>query len=189
MYSTKYLFLSNQIIIKYICQKINLEIEIWSLFCMDLKERQMKSLISALPQYLWPPNWESSNLRWGDPILTVTWPCDYVVTWQIQKTYICTFAIRTTTKLGRVVTCSGGPNLQSLVTFWSHGYVTNSKKLYLHFCNTYGHQTWQGGNLASGRTNTRGQVTFWSSSYVRIAKPYIYTSAIPMATKLGRVVT
>ena len=37
-------------------QNINLEIEIWSLFCMDLKEKQMKSLISALPQYLWSSN-------------------------------------------------------------------------------------------------------------------------------------
>ena len=35
---------------------MNLEIEIWSLFCMDLKEKQMKNLISALPQYLWLPN-------------------------------------------------------------------------------------------------------------------------------------
>ena len=35
---------------------MNLEIETWSLFCMNLKEKQMKSLIPVLPQYLWPPN-------------------------------------------------------------------------------------------------------------------------------------
>ena len=37
-------------------RNINLQIEIWSLFCMDLKEKEMKTLISALPQYLWSPN-------------------------------------------------------------------------------------------------------------------------------------
>ena len=37
----------------------------------------------------------------------------------------------------------GGPHLQSYVTFWLRGHVKNSKNLYLHFCNTYGHQTWQ----------------------------------------------
>ena len=32
--------------------KINLENQIWSLFCMDFEEKQMRSLIPALPQYL-----------------------------------------------------------------------------------------------------------------------------------------
>ena len=41
----------------------------------------------------------------------------------------------------------GGPNLQSQASFWLRGHVTNSKNLYLHFSNTYGHQTWQGVNL------------------------------------------
>ena len=50
-------------------------------------------------------------------------------------------------KLDRVVTFGGGHHLQSHVTFWLRGHVTNSKNLYLHFHNTYGHQTCHGGNL------------------------------------------
>ena len=39
------------------------------------------------------------------------------------------------------------------------------------------------------KTSHTSQVTFWSSNHVAILKPYIYTSTIRMATKLGRVVT
>ena len=52
-----------------------------------------------------------------------------------------------TTKLGRVVTYSGrNPPSKSrdLLTTW---HVTNEKNRYLHFHNSYGHQTWQSGNL------------------------------------------
>ena len=64
----------------YSQQNMNLEIEIWSLFCMDLKEKKMKNLIYALPQYLRP------------------------------------------TKLGRLLTCSGGTppsKLHDLLVTWS----------------------------------------------------------------------
>ena len=52
-----------------------------------------------------------------------------------------------TTKLGRVVTLVREPNIQSRVTFWLHGHVTNLKNLYLHFHNIYDHKSWQSGNL------------------------------------------
>ena len=39
----------------------------------------------------------------------------------------------------------GGPNLQSHVTFWLCGQVTNLKSLYLHVHNIYGHQTFDNG--------------------------------------------
>ena len=53
------------------------------------------------------------------------------------------------TKLGRVVTCRAGPQIQSQVIFLLWGHVTHEKNFYLHFHNTYGHQTWQSGNLRS----------------------------------------
>ena len=81
------------------------------------------------------------------------------------------------------------PHLQSHVTFRLRGQLANSKNLYLYFCNTYGHQTWNGGNLTVGRPQIRSHVTFWLSSHVTIVKPYIWSSAISMVTKLGRVVT
>ena len=93
--------------------------------------------------------WQSSNLQREDPTFKVTWPFDHVVMWQIQKIYICSSTIPMATKLGKVVTCGGGTHLQSHVTFWLRGHVINSKNLYLHFCNTCGHRTWQGGNLPS----------------------------------------
>ena len=83
----------------------------------------------------------------------------------------------------------GGPQLQSHVTFQLRDHLANSKNLYLHFCNTCGHQTWNGGNLSIGRPHICSQVTFWSSSHVTIVKPYIWSSAISMVTKLGRVIT
>ena len=52
-----------------------------------------------------------------------------------------------TTKAGRVAICGGGHNLQSHVNFLLNGHVTNEKGLYLQLHNTYGHQTWQSGNL------------------------------------------
>ena len=59
------------------------------------------------------------------------------------------------TKFGRVVTCSGGPHLQSHVSFWLRGHVTNLKNLYLLLCNTYGHQTWQSSSLRSGTSPSK----------------------------------
>ena len=48
--------------------------------------------------------YQSGNLRWRDPNFKVTWPFDYVDTWQMKKPYICTSIILMATKLGRVVT-------------------------------------------------------------------------------------
>ena len=63
------------------------------------------------------------------------------------------------------------------------------KTLYLHYRNTYGHQTWQSGTMRWRDPNFR--VT-WPFDYIdtsQMKKPYIRTSTILMATKLGRVVT
>ena len=65
------------------------------------------------------------------------------------KFYTCTSAIPMNTKLGRVVTYHGGnPPSESRerLTTW---HVTNEKNWHLHFHNSYGHQTWQSGNLRS----------------------------------------
>ena len=66
------------------------------------------------------------------------------------KTFICTSAVLINTKLGRVGTCGGWTKLQSHVTFPFRGHVTNEENVYLHLHNTYGHQTWQSGNLIGG---------------------------------------
>ena len=52
--------------------------------------------------------WQSSNLRWADPIFKFTWIFDYVATWQMKKTYIYTSTMPIATKLGRVVAYIGG---------------------------------------------------------------------------------
>ena len=149
----------------------------------------MKTLISARPQYLSHQTWQSSNLQSGDPTFKVIWLFDYVVTWQIQKPYICSSAIPMATKLGWVVTWVGGPHRQSLVIFWLHGHVTNSENLYLHFRNTYHHQTWQGGNLPSEDPTYLVRWPFDKVVTWKIQKSSIYSSTIPMATKLGRAVS
>ena len=69
-----------------------------------------------------PQNWQSGDLQWGNPTFKVTWPFDYVVRWQMKKTYICTSAISMATKFGRVVTCNGGTpssELCILLIIWS----------------------------------------------------------------------
>ena len=75
--------------------------------------------------------WQSSNLQWANTTFKVTWPFYYVITWQIQKTYICSSTIPMATKL-----------LQNHVNFWWRGHMTIGKNLYLHLQNTYGHQTY-----------------------------------------------
>ena len=144
----------------------------------------MKSLTSALPQYLW----QSSNLQWGNPTFKVTWPFDKVVTWYIQKTYICSSAIPMATKFGTLVPCSGGnppSKSRDLLITWSRDKL---KHLYLHFHNTYGHQTWQGGNLPLEDPTYLVRWSFDNVATWQIQETYICSSAIPMATKLGRVV-
>ena len=112
-----------------------------------------------------------------------------MVTWQIQKPYICSSTIPMATKLGWVVTWVGQPHHQSHVIFWLRGHVTNSKNLYLHFRNTYRHQTWQSGNLPSEDPTYLVRWPFDKVVTWKIQKSSIYSSTIPMATKLGRVVS
>ena len=124
----------------------------------------------------------------GDANFKVTGPFDYIVTWQIQKTCICTSAIPMAVKLGRAVTfCWKNRHTCSsdLLTTWSRD---KCKTLYLHFCNIYGHQTGQTSNFKW--EDPISKVT-WTLDYLvtwQMKKTYIYTSAIPMAIKLGRVV-
>ena len=133
-------------------------------------------------------NWESGNLQWGNPTFKVMWPFDYMVTWQIQKTYVCTSAIPMATKLGRVLTYVGRSQIHSQVTFWSRVHLTNVKP-YICISAVSGHQTWQHSNLRWGNPTFKAK---WPFDYVvtwEIEKTYTFTSAISVATKLGRVVT
>ena len=69
-------------------------------------------------------------LRWlklGYKIHQVAWPFDYVVTWQMQKPYICTSAITMTTNSAEWQLTVGRPHPLNHVTFWSSGHVTNGK--------------------------------------------------------------
>ena len=67
--------------------------------------------------------------------------------------------------------------------------MTNSNGLYLHFCNIYGYQTWQSRNLRWGDPIFKVTWTFDYAVTWQIKRTYIYTAAIPMAIKLGRVIT
>ena len=65
---------------------------------------------------------QNSNLQWGNPTCKVTWPFDYVVTWQMKKTYIYTYTIPIATKLGTVKTYNGeipSTNSRNLLITWT----------------------------------------------------------------------
>ena len=80
-------------------------------------------------------------------------------------------------------------------TLWSHGLVSSRdklKQLYLDYHSAYGHQTWQDDvkpwaastynvTLPFSHMALQDQVTNW--------KHNISTNTVPMATKLGRMVT
>ena len=76
-------------------------------------------------------NWQSGNLRWGNPTLKVTWLFDYVVAWQMEKTYICTATILMIIRLGSMIAYHRRSDIPSQVTFWSRGHVTNMQH---YFC-------------------------------------------------------
>ena len=135
--------------------------------------------------FTWKPA-SVSNTLW---VIVVRWPFDNVVTWQIQKTYIYSSAKPIAIRLGRVATCGWETPPSKpcdLLIMWSHD---KCKNLYLHFRNIYSHQTWQSSNLRSGDPIFK---VMWTFEYVVIwemKKTCIYTYTIPMATKLGRVVS
>ena len=150
-------FLFNQIVIRYMVN----EKETWKLkpglyFAWIYRSsRTQMHMVQA--EYWWFANIEigisiwigiennASSLRWlklGDSI-------NKLGNLSNVKSYTCTLAIPMTTKLGRLVTYSGRNPLsksRDLLTTW---HVTNEKNRYLHFHNSYGHQTWQSGNLWS----------------------------------------
>ena len=81
-----------------------------------------------------------------------------------------------------------GPHLQSHMTFWLGGHVTDLKNLYLLFRNTYGHQNWQNNNLGWGNPTFK---VMWPFDYVvtwQTQKTYLHLHNTK-ATKLGRVLT
>ena len=85
---------------------------------------------------------------------------------------MCNFAISMATKIGRMVTCgvpTNPSNSCDLLIIWSRD------KLYLHFRNTYGHQTWQSGKtlFTVGRPHKPSHVNCWSRSLVTNFRPYI----------------
>ena len=89
------------------------------------------------------------------------------------------------TKGGDIVWVTASTKLRDLLITWSGDKVTD---LYLVFHNTYGHQTCQSSNLQWGGY-LQSHVTCWLRGHETNVKPYIFTFAIPMATKLDRVVT
>ena len=72
-------------------------------------------------------NCHSGNLRWGNPTFKVTWRFDYVVMWQINKTYICTSTNLWLSNLVHWQLTIGRPYMLSQVTFWPRSHVTNVK--------------------------------------------------------------
>ena len=81
------------------------------------------------------------------------------------------------------------------MTLWSSGFIRSHDKLkplYLHYQRAYGHQTWQDGNLpwwtpACKVTLPFDHVVLWD--HVTNWNHYISITTVPMATKLGRMVT
>ena len=94
-----YIFLTRDVHIVWVTASIKLRdlLITWSL-------AKCKTLYLHFCNIYGHQTWQSRNLRWVEPTSKVTWPFDYVVTWQIQKTYVCTSAKPMTIKTGRVVT-------------------------------------------------------------------------------------
>ena len=141
-------------------------------------------------------NW-NSHWDWKFHIFKTVWwqhlP-SYVTFWSgchvtIFKSDICLSAITMATKLGRVVTCGGGtPPSKS-----RHLLIPWSRDKFRKLISTLLQYLWPwnlaGCQLTVGRSHIPSQMTFWSNGHVTNIKTYICTPAIPMATKLGRVVT
>ena len=95
--------------------KVTWPVETWS-------RDKLKHLYMHFHNTYGHQTWQGGNLPLEDPAYLVRWPFDNVATWQIQEIYICSSAILMTTKLGRVVACSGGtPTSKSraLLITWS----------------------------------------------------------------------
>ena len=148
-----------------------------------------KTLYLNFPNFYGLQTWQSSNLRWTDPIFKVTWPSNYLVTWKMKKTYTSTFAIPMAIRLGRVVTYGQKtPHIKScyLLFKWFHD---KCKILHLHFRDVYDHQTWQSSNLHWTDPSFKAMRPFDHVITWQTKKNYICISTIHIATKLGRVVT
>ena len=116
--------------------------------------------------------WQSSNLQWANTTFKVTWPFYYVITWQIQKTYICSSTIPMATKL-----------LQNHVNFWWRGHMT-LEKTYI-----YTYKIPMATKLTLGKSHLLFYVIFWYHGHVKNGKPYNCLSTIPRASKFGRELT
>ena len=103
--------------------------------------------------------WQSGKLRWGNPTFKVIlWLWGQVTH---EKTYIFNSVIPMVTKLGRAVTyCWETPptKLHGLLIMWS---CDKCKTLYLHFRNTFDHQTWLSRNLVVVGPQLQSHVMFW----------------------------
>ena len=77
------------------------------------------------------------------------------------------------------------------MTFWSRGLARSHDKLKIHFhyLRACGYQTWQGSNLRSWPINSSGTLITWSYKITWQTRYYISTVTVPMAAKLGRMLT
>ena len=119
---------------------------------------------------------------WGNPTFKVTWTIDYVVTWHLEKNYICTSLMPMVTKRDRVATYSGQPQLQSHVTFWLWSHVTHEKKT--DICTFTIPMATKLARVVTYGGKAPSYVTFWSHGFMTNVKPYIFTSAITITTKV-----
>ena len=103
--------------------------------------------------------WQSGKLRWGNPTFKVIlWLWGQVTH---EKTYIFNSVIPMVIKLDRAVTyCWETPptKLNRLLIMWSRD---KCKTLYLHFRNTFDHQTWLSCNLVVVGPQLQSHVMFW----------------------------
>lgn len=118
---------------------------------------------------------------------------EVIINWVFKRAckHISVTTMPMATRLGRVVTYHGwlppiklhGPLIRWSVTNWNHC---------PHYCNAFGHQAWQGGDIQWGFATHKitwsfNHVTYWGhrKNYTR----YISTCTRPMGSKLGNLVT
>ena len=91
--------------------------------------------------------WQVGDLGWGDTIHKVTWHFNIVITGEIKKRYISTFARLMDPKLSRVVTQDEGTHPQNQQL---RSHVTKQKLFISTFTRPMAPKTWKGAESGKG---------------------------------------
>ena len=136
------------------------------------------------------------NLPWQATAHKVTWLLDIVLHDNVtnKNHYISTTRVPMATKLRRIIYLDGLLNMKSC-DLWSRDLGRSFDQLtplYLHCHSTYGPQTWYDGYIPWRLLTTKSYkaLIMWYCKVTKTNKNHcISTIRVPIATKLGRMMT